>query len=1410
MHYFVKRVFLTISIINQFHLFPSLKMMCRRLILLFAMVLTASLLKAQGDQFQFSRLDINNGLSHNQVNCIFKDSKGFMWFGTLSGLSRYDGYRFKVFKHSASDSSSLNDDYIINISEGPGGKLWVESRTSYNIYDPLTEKFSHNIGGYLRSISVPDARITAIKKDRQGNYWFLNATMGLFRYNPVTRIVTRLHHSAADTTSIYANTVSDLAQDSKGNIWLSYYSGVLERISGQTYHVDYRSYAAARLPPGLNTSYKIYIDNQDDLWVYAPSYSSGVYYLDNRHTALRHIGRGGGPAHLNTDVISNVIQDDQGRMWIATDHGGINLLNKRDFSIRYLLNREDDPKTLGQNSLVYIYKDDTGIIWIGTYKAGVSYYHPGIIKFAHYTHHLSDPNSLPFSDVNNFAEDKAGNIWIGTNGGGLIYFNRKNGSFKQYLHNPNDPNSLANNVVVYMFIDHAQNLWLGTYFGGLDCYNGKTFRHYKHSDADPGSISENRVCSILEDSEHRLLVGTTAGGVNVLDTKTQKFSHIQYSSIDNAIHSNYISAMLEDKRKNLWIVTSYGVDVLMKKTHQFVHYLHDDKDPYSIVNNNTNNIHEDSAGLIWVTTREGLSVFDPETGKFTNITKQDGLPDNTVSDIEEDNHHNMWASTPNGLSNITVTRSQAGLKFRFINFNENDGLQGREFTENSSLRTRDGFLLFGGSNGFNIFKPSDVRSSKSLPNLVFTGFEIFNESLNPGVQTNGRVILPHSITEAKSVSLKYNENSFSLDFAALNYFNPDKVQYQFKMDGFDPGWISVDNKIRKATYTNLDAGTYVFRVRNSDKDGWNGRQLMLNIVITPPFWKTIWAYLLYAAVIIAALLYIRREGIRKLRLQFALENEREEAQRMHELDLMKIRFFTNVSHEFRTPLSLIMAPVDKILKQVSEPDIQRQLHLVNRNARRLLNLVNQLLDFRRMEYQELKLHEKPGDIVRFIKELSYSFNDIGEQKHITFMFDSEADEFYTTFDHDKIERILFNLLSNAYKFTHQGGQVSVLLNVLAPDDRGSQRLEIKVIDTGIGIPADKMEKIFDPFFQNDVPGSMLNLGSGIGLSITREFVRLHRGRIFVESEFDQGSCFTVVLPLQQLDKSLFTDKPTTIDHDPAYIPADNQQKNGTPAAAGRDARKPTVLLVEDNDDFRFYIKDNLKDAFNIIEAENGKKGWQKALAMHPNLVVSDISMPEMNGIDLCMKLKNDNRTSHIPVILLTALIGEEQQLKGLETGASDYMTKPFNFEILLSKIKNILSQQEHMRKTYQKQVDVTPTEVQVDSPDELFIKKVLLLIDNNISNPNFSVEELSDDMFVSRYTLYKKILMMTGKTPNELVRSMRLKRAAQLLGTGHLTILQIGHKVGFKSQKYFVKAFKAEFNVIPSRYAEMAQGEKEN
>jgi signal transduction histidine kinase/DNA-binding response OmpR family regulator len=559
------------------------------------------------------------------------------------------------------------------------------------------------------------------------------------------------------------------------------------------------------------------------------------------------------------------------------------------------------------------------------------------------------------------------------------------------------------------------------------------------------------------------------------------------------------------------------------------------------------------------------------------------------------------------------------------------------------------------------------------------------------------------------------------------------------------------------------------------------------------------AYILYVFVLLGFIFLLRKRGIRKLRNQFALEKEREATKRMHELDLMKIKFFTNVSHEFRTPLSLIMAPIDKVLKHVHEPELKSQLEFANKNAKRLLNLVNQLLDFRKMEFQELKLHLKSGDIIGFIKEIAYSFSDIGEKKNISFAFDSEMDELFCEFDDDKIERILFNILSNAFKFTPSGGHVSFLVYPEENDKPGFYNLIIKVVDTGIGIPLENRIKIFDPFFQNDLPGSMINEGSGIGLSITKEFIRLHGGKIYVESEPNEGSCFIIQLCLKESSKEKMEAIKNPKEELGLSVNASMDMIKPFPVS---NPKKPSVLIVEDNSDFRFYIKDNLKNSFHILEAADGKEGWQKTLAYHPNLVVSDINMPEMNGIELCQKIKGDGRTTHIPVILLTAITGEDQQLRGLETGATDYLTKPFNFEILHSKIRNILSQQENMRRTYQKQLEVRPNDEIVESPDEVFLQKCMRHIGEQISNPNYSVEELSEEMCVSRYTLYKKILALTGKTPNEFIRNIRLKRAAQLLESGYLTISQICYKVGFKSQKYFVKAFKNEFQVKPSHYME--------
>jgi signal transduction histidine kinase/ligand-binding sensor domain-containing protein/DNA-binding response OmpR family regulator len=1356
---------------------------------------------AQNSQYQFSRLNISNGLSHNQVNCIFKDPKGFMWFGTASGLNRYDGYTFKVFKHDANNKNSINDDYITNICEGPDKKLWITTRAGYSFYNPDTEQFDNNVWSVVYPFKLPGYPIVSkILHNGNGDFWFLCPDSGLYRYNEIKKTATRYYHHHNSSPSLYSNFVTGVVQDATGNIWLAYDDGAVElfdvKRNAITYHTDILKKAANN----RGRVYSITIDSEGDLWMFNPNMDSGVYYYSRRTGRFRHITKESSETPLTSNIVTNVIQADDGLMWISTDHGGINLLDKKSGRITYLLNREDDAKSLGQNT-VSLYKDNTGIIWGSTLREGISYYHKNIIRFPLYRHFASDPRSLSFEDVNKFTEDKHGNLWIGTNGGGLIYFDRKTGRFTQYKHDPRNPNSLSSDIIVSLCIDHDQQLWIGTYFGGLDHFDGKKFIHYKHNDKVPTSIADDRVWNILEDSSNRLWIGTFAAGLQIFDRDNKIFSS---PFKQTEIRCPYTSALFEDKRGNIWVGGYFGIDEILKNGRGVIHYNNKKNDPNSLVGDNINCIMQDSRGLMWIATNDGLSILNPETNRFISLTKKDGVPDNQVLNVLEDNRGAMWLSTSNGLARITLTPGNGAYKFQFENFDETDGLQGREFSINAALKTSKGELVFGGSHGFNIFDPLSIHPNIDEPKLIFTGFQLFNKSIAANEAVDGHVVLSKAISATQEITLNHSENVFTIEFAAINFFNPNKITHQYMMEGFDKGWLTANNATRKATYTNLDGGDYTFKVRAIGRDGkWKPSYIQLKIKVSPPFWKSTLAYVIYLLLIAGTLFLIRRRGIQKIRRQFIaekekqeakllIEQERQEVKRMQELDQLKTKFLTNVSHEFRTPLSLIMAPVDKMLAD-ADKERGEQLNMIRRNAKRLLNLVNQLLDFRKMEVQELKLHARSGDIVSFIKEMSSSFSDIAEKKHIGFVFDSEIENLVINFDPDKIERIIFNLLSNAFKFTPEGGHVSVLLSTKQTPEQ--QLLEIKVIDTGIGIPTDKKDKIFERFFQNDIPGSMVNQGSGIGLSITKEFVKLHNGEISVESEPGQGSYFTILLPVH------LTAEAEEQWPDDGFTGEQALQQPGDVAAT----KKLTVLLVEDNEDFRFYLKDNLNDIFHIVEAANGKEGWQKTLALHPNLVVSDISMPEMNGIDLCRKIRNDKRTSHIPVVLLTAITGEEQQLKGLETGANDYLTKPFNFEILLSKLKNILAIQQDMRKTYQKQLDVKPTDVVSESLDEAFIKKTLLIIEKNIDNADFSVEELSSELCVSRVTLYKRALTLTGKSPVELVRSIRLKRAAQLLENSQLTISQISYKVGFKSQKYFVRSFKTEFNCLPSAYQQKSK-----
>ncbi|HEX6426567.1 MAG TPA: two-component regulator propeller domain-containing protein [Niastella sp.] len=1343
---------------------------------------------AQSEYYNFSKLDTYTGLSHNQVNAIIKDPGGFLWFGTMSGLNRYDGYSCRVFRKNHNDSASLLDNNILSLYELPDGKMWVMTMGGACVYNPDTEKFDADYYAYLQKLGLPAGNIAYIVKGNNGRYWFLYGNMDLYFYSTNDKSAKPFRPKYAFPT----DKINSVNETKDGKLWIVYQNGLLQEYDIALNKIIFSSNAFQKVKQGKNAN-NFFIDSDGDLWLWY--YTSGVFLFHPQDNSIRQFDKNSFPTKLNSDVVSRIIHDNNGLIWVGTDHGGVTLIDKRDnFRTTYLVNDLKEPKSLSQNAITTLYKDDNGIVWLGTYKQGVNYLNSNITQFQYYHHQESNTKSLQYDDVNRLIEDRSGNIWIGTNGGGLIYFDRKNNTFKQYLHDETNKNSLSNNVIVSLCIDHEDILWVGTYLGGLNRFDGKTFTHYRHNDYDSTSLADDNVWEIFEDRDLNLWIGTLGGGLELLDRKTNRFKHNLYNEGQSGgpLFSSYISSLLHDRKGNLWIGTASGVAVIEKSKAPVIYY-QDKNNKNSLSNSNVICLLEDSKGRIWVGTREGLNLFNEQTKEFQTFTTSDGLPDNMILNILEDDHQTFWISTPGGLCNAIPEQSKNGLVLSVINYDETNNLQNREFNDNAALKTRAGELFFGGPSGFNIIDPDKIGKPVYHPKIVFTGLQILNKNVEPGELINNRVLLKQSLSKLSGIDLKYTENVFSIQFASLDFTHSNSDKYAYMLEGFNSDWWYADGNQRRATYTNLNPGHYTFKVKVLKRDGLWSDIKTLQINILPPFWRTPIAYSMYVLVAAALLLVIRRIALDRIHMRFEVQQQRKEAERAHALEQLKTKFFTNVSHEFRTPLSLIMAPLDKIIKQSTDEEQKKQLNLVQRNAKRLLSLVNQLLDFRKMEVQEIKLHPSIGDIIRFSKDISGSFMDIAEKKTIGFSFSANIDSLEIYFDKDKIEKILFNLLSNAFKYTHDKGMVSINLIYNPPvNNEGDGMLAIEVKDTGIGIPADKHEKIFERFFQTDVPESMVNQGTGIGLAITKEFVKLHNGIITVKSEPERGSCFTVFLPAKKFYNASIrpiADPEPVENAEPMLL---EESKKGD--------KKKTILVVEDNEDLRFYLKDNLKSQYHIEEATNGKEGWEKTVLLNPDLIVSDIMMPLMDGVELARKIKTETITAHIPVILLTAMGSEEKQLEGLKVGVNDYITKPFTFEILASRIRNLLAQQKLLQKRFQKQIEVNPHEVTITPVDEKFLKQALEVIEKNMDNPEFSVEDLSRDMHMDRSTFYRKINSLTGKTTTEFIRSIRLKRAAQLLEKSGMSVAEVAYEVGFNNPKNFTKFFKEEFKVTPSQY----------
>ncbi|SEW46833.1 Signal transduction histidine kinase [Chitinophaga sp. YR573] len=1332
---------------------------------------------AQSNYYNFSKLNTYTGLSHNRVYSILKDPDGFLWFGTMSGLNRYDGYSCRVFRKNHSDSSSLLDNNVSGLYELPDGKMWVSTMGGPCIYNPDTEKFSAGYRDYLHSLGLPAGSIRSIVKGNNGRYWFLYYDMGLYVYSVTDKSAKQF---SQQQTLYPSEKITSIKETKDGKIWLVYQNGFLQEYDIKKDKAVFSSTALQERYKG-NAFENFFIDADGDIWIWC--YTCGVFLFHPQDNTIRQFNKNSFPSRLNSDVVSQIVQDNNGLIWIGTDQGGVTLIDKnKNFSTSYLLNNPDEPKSISQNSINNIYKDDQGIIWLGTYKQGINYLNNNIVQFPYYHHQELNAKSLQYDDINRFVEDRSGNIWIGTNGGGLIYFDRKNNTFTQYLHDPNNNNSLSNDVIVSLCISRDGILWIGTYLGGLNSFDGKKFTHYRHDDHDTSSLADDNVWEIFEDKDQHLWIGTLSGGLDRFNRETKQFDH--YKNKPGALPFYSVSAILQDRKGNLWIGTDAGIVIFEKDKSTPVFYQHTN-DKNSLSNNSITCLLEDSKGRIWIGSREGLNLFNEQTKKFKIFTTEDGLPDNLIFDILEDNHHTLWLSIPNGLCNVIPKQKEDSAGFVIVSYDEMNNLQKREFNENASLKTRAGELIFGGPSGFNIIDPDKIQNPVYHPKIVFTGLQILNRDVEPGKLINNRVLLQQPLSKLKGIDLKYQENDFSIEFASLDFVHSAHDKYAYMLEGFNSEWLYTDGNQRKATYTNINPGHYIFKVKVLNRDGSWSDVKNLRIRIEPPFWLSPIAYIIYALIAAGLFLLARRITLDRIHMRFEVQQQRREVERTHAMEQLKTNFFTNVSHEFRTPLSLIITPLDRIIKQTADEDQKKQLNLVHRNAKRLLNLVNQLLDFRKIEVQGIKLCPSIGDIVAFSRDISYSFVDIVEKKKIQFSFSANIENLEIYFDKDKVEKILFNLLSNAFKYTHDNGMVDVNLTY---SDEGDGTLAIAVKDTGIGIPADQQEQIFERFFQTDVPESMMNQGSGIGLAITKEFVKLHNGIITVKSEPDKGACFTVLLPAKKIYEY---SAGTALTLPQTEMISEESEKSG---------KKKTIMIVEDNEDLRFYLKDSLKEEYYIEEATNGKEGWEKIKLLNPDLVVSDVMMPVMDGVELVRKIKTETLTAHIPIILLTAMGSEEKQLEGLKAGANDYITKPFTFEILASRIRNLLVQQKLLQKRFQKQIEVNPGEVTITPVDEKFLKQALDAVEKEIDNSDFSVEDLSREMCMSRVTLYRKILSLTGRSPHDFIRSIRLKRAAQLLEKSGMSIAEIAYQVGFNDPKVFTKSFKEEFKITPSQY----------
>ena len=1335
-----------------------------------ALLFTSWIVQAQS--YLFKHLEVSDGLSNNSVNTIYKDRDGFMWLGTTTGLNRYDGYTFKVYQHAEDEPGSLPDNYITDIVEMPDGRFWINTARGYVLFDKERDCFITDVTGFMKTLEswgVPEQ----VFVDREGNTWLSVAGEGCYRYKEGGK---RLFFSYMEH-SLPEYGVTQMAECSDG-ILLIYNTGLLVCLDRSTLAVKWQSDEIKKyIPEGKKIELSLFVDRDNCIWAYS---LMGIWAYDCGTKSWRTDLTGIWSSRPNV-IIHAVAQDIEGRIWVGKDYDGIDVLEKETGKVTSLVAHDDNGRSLPHNTIYDLYADRDGIMWVGTYKKGVSYYSESIFKF----------NMYEWGDITCIEQADENKLWLGTNDHGILLWNRSTGKAEPFWR---DAEGQLPNPVVSMLKSKDGKLWVGTFNGGLYCMNGSQVHSYKEGAGN--ALASNNVWALVEDDKGRIWIASLGGGLQCLEPSSGTFE--TYSSDNSALWENNVTSLCWGDDNTLFFGTaSQGVGMMDMRTHE-IKKVQGQSGSIKMSNDAVNHVYKDSRGLIWIATREGLNVYDIRRHLFLDLSSVVEAKGSFIAAITEDQERNMWVSTSRKVIRVTVASDGKGsYLFDSRAYNSEDGLQNCDFNQRSIKTLHNGIIAIGGLYGVNVFAPDHIRYNKMLPNVMFTGLSLFDEAVKVGQSYGGRVLIEKDLNDVENVEFDYKQNIFSVSFASDNYNLPEKTQYMYKLEGFNNDWLTLPLGVHNVTFTNLAPGKYVLRVKAINSDGYVGmKEATLGIVVNPPFWMSWWAYLLYAIGLVVVLFLARYRMLKREREKFHLQQIENEVAKNEEINNMKFRFFTNVSHELRTPLTLIISPLEGMLKETTDELQSARLQLMYRNAQRLLHLVNQLLDFRKGEMSTHQLSLSEGDIISYVHSVCNSFLLMADKKHIQFSFFSGIDTFSMAFDADKVGKIVMNLLSNAFKFTPEGGRVTVMIEHVTgtPD-----MLEIKIADTGIGISDVDKEHIFERFYQAGHKGVEETTGNGIGLSLVRDFVTLHEGEVKVFDNIGTGSVFVIQFPVKHVE-----------------IQVQLPPETGTGVSAGEEEDKeikeeireeterkdfPLLLIVDDNEDFRIFMRYSLELQYRVKLAVNGNEAWEMMQEELPDLVISDVMMPQMDGNELCRLIKQDKRTAHIPVILLTARQNTEAKLEGLQTGADDYVTKPFNMTILVLRIRKLIELSRYHRVT-QGMIDPAPSEIVITSLDEKLIEKAIKYVEDNMSRTELSVEELSRELGMSRVHLYKKLLQITGKTPIEFIRVIRLKRAAQLLRESQLHVSEVAFEVGFNNPKYFSRYFKDEFGVLPSVYQE--------